>query len=392
MRIRNPAKKYALYRYIKPTLFPFLFQIIEFFKQMDIAVASRSTLYTIQSVFVNPLVYSYWINMRNTLMDTLRRLGHAINVSGDGQFDSPGFMAAFCFYTFVETTSKKILDFYVAHKSMTEFSARMESLATKMLIKRLHKEGITVKVCTTDRSSQLKSLLKEINKAREEKGLPHIKHTFDVWHYVKAVVKDLWKASKLKRCQALGSWIRSVQRMLWFCFAECKGNPDLLREMILSIPLHVRGVHVFPENRLFKKCMHGDLPTDRDKPWLKEGSLSMKKLVLALRGPKDCRFKDLDYMTEFQHTGTNENINSLHNKYLSKRIYFPHPQNIVRACLTAIDHNTNVDRGAALNRDGEQIYHFKCSRDGEVWTAGEEKEAKDTSWRTKIMDNVLEVG
>jgi hypothetical protein len=112
----------------------------------------------------------------------------------------------------------------------------MESLATKMLIKRLHKEGITVKVCTTDRSSQLKSLLKEINKAREEKGLPHIKHTFDVWHYVKAVVKDLWKASKLKRCQALGSWIRSVQRMLWFCFARNDPLHSLTRERSACVP------------------------------------------------------------------------------------------------------------------------------------------------------------
>jgi hypothetical protein len=299
--------------------------------------------------------------MRDKLMDKIRLSGEPINISGDGQFDSPGFSASFCFYTFVEEKTKMVLDFYVAHKSMTEYSAKMESFATKMLLSRLHKNNIEVKVCTTDRSGQLKSLMKEINQARKQRGLPLIKHTFDVWHYVKSVAKDIFKASKLKKCEALGSWIRSVKNMLWFCFAECKGNSDLLLEMILSIPLHVRGVHIFPQNQYFKRCLHGDLPTERDKPWLKEGSLSMKKLVHALRGPKDCRLKDLNYMTEFQHTGTNEAINSLHNVYLRKSTYFPHPQNVVRGCLTAIDHNSNVDRDAALGDDGEQIYRVKCS-------------------------------
>ena len=366
-------------------------QILEFFAQLKIAVASRATLYSLQSSFVNPIVYLHWIDMRKTLMDKLRQMGDAINISGDGQFDSPGHTAAFCFYTFVEAKTKMVLDFYVAHKSMCEYSSRMESFATKMLLKRLRKEGIKVKVCTTDRSGQLKTLLKELNQLRQKKGLPPIKHTFDVWHFVKAVVKDLWKASKLKRCQALSSWIPGIKNMLWFCFAECKGNADLLREMILSIILHVQGVHVFPQNRYFRRCAHGDLPTDRDKPFLKPGSLSLKKLTLALRGPKDCRLKDLQYMTEFTHTGTNESINALHNVYLSKRLFFPHLQNLVRGCLTAIDHNSNVDRATAMGSNGEPIYQFKCSRDGEVWSAHEEKEAKDTTWRQTILSKVVKV-
>jgi hypothetical protein len=44
-------------------------------------------------------------------------------------------------------------------------------------------------------------------------------------------------------------------------------------------------------------------------------------------------------MTEFQHTSTNENINARHKSYA-----FEHPQTVVRACLTAIDHNHNADR------------------------------------------------
>ena len=71
-------------------------------------------------------------------------------------------------------------------------------------------------------------------------------------------------------------------------------------------------MHEFPENKLFKRCLHGELGEDRSKPWLKPGSLSMKKLNEAIRGKKDCRLKDLEMMTEFQHTSVNENINARH--------------------------------------------------------------------------------
>jgi hypothetical protein len=229
----------------------------------------------------------------------------------------------------------------------------MEPYAAKILLARLHKNRVNVRVFTTDRSSLLKNLMKRVNQSRARRGLPHIKHSFDVWHYIKTVSKDIFAASKLKKCQTLGLWNRSVRNMMWYAIAECKGDAELLKEMILSIPKHVSGIHSFPENK-------------RSKPWLKEDSLSMKKLVAAIRGIKDCRLKDLALMTEFQHTGTNENINSLHNVYLPKSCSFGHLQAIVRACLTAIDHNTNVDRKPALDVDGESRYNIVNSRDGQV--------------------------
>ena len=73
--------------------------------------------------------------------------------------------------------------------------------------------------------------------------------------------------------------------------------------MILSIPKYVVNINIFPENKLFKYCLHGELSEDWDKSWMKEGSISMTKLVEAFRGNQDCRLKDLELMTEFQHTG-----------------------------------------------------------------------------------------
>jgi hypothetical protein len=325
------------------------------------------------------------------MIDQIRQCGQPISITGDGQYDSPGFSATYCFYSIVETTTKKMLDFYVAEKSMTEYSAKMEPYALKVLLTRLHKKRVNIKVCTTDRSSLTKNLLKDINRERTRRALLPIKHSYDIWHFVKSVSKDIYTASKLKRCQTLGLWIRSVRNMMWFAFSECRGNAELLREMILSIPSHIAGIHSFPENRLFKNCLHEELPIERSKPWLKVGSLSMKKLVQAIRGNKDCRLKDLEMMTEFQHTGTNEQINNLHNCYLPKSCSFGHKQAIVRAALTAIDHNSNVNRKPALDHDGEERYDVVNTRDGQVWTAKVVKEPKNTTWRNEIVGEVLQV-
>jgi hypothetical protein len=325
------------------------------------------------------------------LLDQIRHSGLPISITGDGQYDSPGFSATFCFYSIVETTTKKMLDFYVAEKTMTEYSAKMEPYALKVLLTRLHRKRINIKVCTTDRSNLIKNLLKDINKERTRRAMQPIKHSYDIWHFVKSVTKDIYNASKLKRCQTLGLWIRSIRNMMWFAFSECKGSAELLREMILSIPGHIGGIHTFPENKHFRRCLHDELPIERPKPWLKEGSLSMKKLVLAIRGKKDCRLKDLEMMTEFHHTGTNEQINNLHNCYLPKSCSFGHKQAIVRAALTAIDHNSNVDRKPALDHDGEERYDVINTRDGQVWTAKVIKEPKNTTWRSEIVAEVLQV-
>jgi hypothetical protein len=129
-------------------------QIVEFFAQMNIATCHRATFYRIQSLFVNPIIWEYWTQMKTTLLDELQKCGRSISVTGDGQesdvkghlknfkigtvpiydsqketvltpyklskesvnplhffasqFDSAGYSATYCFYTVVETSSKKV--------------------------------------------------------------------------------------------------------------------------------------------------------------------------------------------------------------------------------------------------------------------------------------------
>jgi hypothetical protein len=64
---------------------------------------------------------------------------------------------------------------------------------------------------------------------------------------------------------------------------------------------------------------------------------------------------------------------------------------VIRACLTAIDHNCNAERSPALDIDGEERYNIVSSRDGQVWTAKPIMESKNTSWRKDIVCEVLQV-
>jgi len=73
---------------------------VEFFKQLNIAMCCRSTLYMLQSLYVNNTIFAYWNRMQENILSKIRLRGEPISVSGDGQFDSPGFSAAYCFYRY----------------------------------------------------------------------------------------------------------------------------------------------------------------------------------------------------------------------------------------------------------------------------------------------------
>eukprot|EP00092_Neocalanus_flemingeri_P087767 GFUD01110822.1.p1 GENE.GFUD01110822.1~~GFUD01110822.1.p1 ORF type:complete len:141 (+),score=26.84 GFUD01110822.1:47-469(+) len=131
-------------------------------------------------------------------------------------------------------------------------------------------------------------------------------------------MRDIWDACKLKTCRNLAEWKDSITNMLWWSFATCKNEVDL-REKILSIPLHCTDHHSFRSNKHHRECAHGPLrAAGRSKPWLKEGSKEVEKIVSAVSGKDKSRLNDLGMMTGFHHTGPIENFNSLKNKYANK--------------------------------------------------------------------------
>ena len=64
---------------------------------------------------------------------------------------------------------------------------------------------------------------------------------------------------------------------------------------------------------------------------------------------------------------------------------------LVRAAMTAIDHNMNLNRPQAATQAGEMRYKLECNRAGGKFIVKEIKVPKDNSWRDRIADLVMQV-
>jgi hypothetical protein len=75
-------------------------------------------MYNHQRIYVNQVIYNFWIRIQEGILDKIRRRGKPVRITGDGQYDSPGHNARYCFYTMIESVSKLVVDFYMAEKTM----------------------------------------------------------------------------------------------------------------------------------------------------------------------------------------------------------------------------------------------------------------------------------
>lgn len=232
----------------------------------------------------------------------------------------------------------------------------------------------------------MKAMLCEFNEELPENH-PKILHLYDIWHFIKSVIKDLWEAAKLKSCEGLGDWIPSIKNQLWWSFRNSTGNAELLKERISSIPSHLSNVHEFPNNNQHKACCHGPLGP---KAWLSPDSKTIGKVRAALNGHQGCRMSDLDMMTDFTHTGDLESFNALLNKYCPKRFFYSNSSMLARTACAALDHNSNTDREQAKTSDGDLQYDLIKQRHSKKYYAKPIKEEKNHDWREVIVAMVIQ--
>ena len=75
--------------------------MLAFFSKLNVATCCRKTLYTLQRVYVNNIVYGYWLRLQDKIIGRFLAKGKPICISSDGQFDSPGHNATYCFERYV---------------------------------------------------------------------------------------------------------------------------------------------------------------------------------------------------------------------------------------------------------------------------------------------------
>ena len=111
----------------------------------------------------------------------------------------------------------------------------MEVAACERLIRFLLSKGVDIRAFATDRSISIRKMIKTL--------FPNLRHEFDPWlvnciklhkkmamyvmnfrHYVKGIEKSLYKSSKLKSCQNLNLWQKSISTMIWWALGTSIGE------------------------------------------------------------------------------------------------------------------------------------------------------------------------
>jgi len=345
-------------------------RIAQFASFLKLKCFSHSTFYNIQNKFLFPLVDKAWIEEPGLI--------------GDGRCDSPGHSAKYCTYTMMSDEGK-VAYFSLVQVTEVTSSNAMEKEGFERCLARLQAEDVTIRRIATDRHTSISSAM---NKEHKE-----IKHQFDVWHLSKWVVKQLTKKAKVKGCEILFPWIRSVSNHLWWCSATRDGNADVLREKWKSILHHVTNKHKWSGYNHFHECCHPRLTTAaaRKKKWLKPDTpayIALEEVVLNKK-----LLKDIEKLTEFCHTGEVEVYHSEQLKYCPKREHFSHKGMVARTQLTALDHNANTGRKQAVvqsgTRSGEARYKVSFPKTQKQWVVKPIKEKKSYAHVESLMADVV---
>ena len=356
--------------------------IAQFATFLNLKFFSHTTFYNIQNKYLFPVVNKAWIEERSSVLDEVKNNG-PVNLIGDGRCDSPGHNAKYCTYTMM-TDEGKVAAINVIQVTEVTSSNAMEKEGFERCIQDLAREEVTIKRIATDRHTSISSSMK--------KDHGEIDHQYDVWHLSKWVIKQLSKKAKVKGCEDLLPWIRSVSNHMWWCSATCDGNAEVLKEKWKSVLYHVTNKHKWNGYTHFHECCHPRLTSAqiRKKRWLKPDTpayIALEEVVLNKK-----ILKDIEKLTEFCHTGELEVYHSEYLKYCPKREHFSHKGMVARAQLTALDHNANCGRKQAVvqsgPRAGQARYKVSFPKAQKQWVAKPIKEKKSYAHVMVLMDTV----
>lgn len=343
-------------------------------------------------------------------LDLLNELPNRVNVSLDGQFDSPGFSADHCAVTAIEESTKKVVCFATIQKREVEnISGRMELEGVKRCIVSLEPH-VKLESITVDKNPQVCAWLKTTGH----------KYFFDPWHKLKTVKKEvrtmLKELKDLEEKRILTDLAKRFIIHVYYCVEKSNGNPDLCREMIFSYFLHIQGIHNWEERdfaeligveegtkvgpRFYQekfstifKCPHLDeeprpnqIDTHHD---VVESKSIPYQIMLSVAG-KTPFMNDIERLRHGNMTSMVENFHSVCIKYRSKRLYFPKKGFEVRTMLAALDFNATQMAEKNDERRISGVYEYFSKPKGGMVTRVK-KFPVNESWKKKLVCDAIEL-
>ena len=275
----------------------------------------------------------------------------------------------------MEQDSSQILHFHVTSVEETDGNSnRMEKQGLVSVLKKLSQENVSIESLTTDWHPQIRKHLRENT---------NIRHQFDIWHAAKSLRSKLTNAAKLKANAELQAWIKSIDNHFWWCCLTCNGNLDELKEKWLSLLTHICGFHDFPNNKIFKRCEHGDI----EREWLSPTPSSFRTLKKITT--EKLFFSDMQYLTDFLHTGNLEVFHSLLLKYCPKRLHFSFHGMIARTQLAILHLNQAMKSEQAVTGDRIPRYKHQFSKITKIYVIKPINNAPEKLYIEHLISEVI---
>ena len=350
---------------------------------MNINLFSQRTFYRIQSTILFPAINAVYNKKAETILNDIKESGEALELTGDGRCDSPGFNAKYGTYTIMNAKNEEIVDFFISHVGNTINSQNLEKYGLAYLLEHLTNNGIDVYSLTTDQHLQIKKFLKD--------KYPEIVHQLDIWHRAKNLRKKLIKITNKKANTDLQPWITSIINHFWWSCATCDGSTSLLQEKWTSVLYHICDIHSWEiENSdvEYKKCAHSTLSLREhcSYKWLERDGpahSALKSVILDKR-----LLNDLPFLTKFKHSGSLEVFHSLMLKYCPKRLCFSYEGMYARTQLAVLDHNSGIGRKQATTQDGTPRVKTQFSKVSNQWVVKDIRESKNKTYIRDIIDEI----
>lgn len=185
-------------------------QITAFCQSHNLSFFSLPVYDSIIKYYTGRVICEVWDDHRKKNLELLKNSD--IWLSGDGQFDSPGYCVQYCTYTTMDLHTSKIIDFKLVQKCM--FQGDLERNVCELLLENFtNEENMKMKLFLSDRHKGIRYYLQTQH--------PEIEHEFDIWHITKSLMERLKTLEK-----------NHTDVFLWKLTTIYGGRRKLTKEMV----------------------------------------------------------------------------------------------------------------------------------------------------------------
>ncbi|XP_071498945.1 uncharacterized protein [Diadema antillarum] len=320
-------------------------KILRVLQHMNLRVITVQTFMDHQRDYLQPAIIRVAKEEQRKLLEDVRD-GEPLVLGGDGRADSPGHSAKYGSYTLLDLKRDKIIDVQLVQSNEVKNSNAMEKEGLARALASLQDKQMKVDTLVTDRHTQVAKWMRET--------YPEIQHKYDVWHIAKGLKKKINAVAKLKDCEVVGRWKRSIVSHVYWCAASSPdGNGDMIAAKYKSILNHIRNVH---DNHgdLFPTCAHGEEYGQRE--WMRQGTKAFEKLSEEIT--KTRLVNDIKKMSPLDQTSSVEAFHSVLLYWCPKMLAFSYTGMKCRLFLAMLHWNENAGRNQATRADGTPMYRI----------------------------------